>query len=105
MQIPVVRIKSTHPESQGDFVEINSEDFDSSKHDLFDAPPPPPPEIVPPPPEPAKPDLLAEIGKNWRKRSDLRALAARINGGRSVENDAQAIQVIETALAARAVTG
>lgn len=104
MELPVIRIKSTHPASQGPFVEINKADFDPTKHELFDAPPPPP-ELPPPPPEPTKPDLLAEIGKNWRKRSDLRALAARINGGRSVENDAQAIQVIETALAARAVTG
>ena len=30
-----VRIVSTHPESQGPFVEINEEDFDKSVHKLY----------------------------------------------------------------------
>lgn len=80
-------------------MEINSEDFDSSKHELFDAPPPPPPEIVLPPPPPAV-DPLADLASDWRSRKDIREFAARV-GGRTVENTAQAIQVIEAALAAR----
>lgn len=31
----VVKIKSSHS-SQGDFVEINKEDFDASKHELYE---------------------------------------------------------------------
>lgn len=34
-----IRIKSTHPASQGDFVEINKTDFDPEKHQLFDESP------------------------------------------------------------------
>jgi hypothetical protein len=30
-----VRVVSTHPESQGPFVEINEEDFDKAVHKLF----------------------------------------------------------------------
>ncbi len=34
-----IKIKSTHPESQGDFVLIEEEDFDAEKgHELLDAP-------------------------------------------------------------------
>ncbi len=32
-----IKIKSTHPESQGDFVEINETDFDPAVHEKFDA--------------------------------------------------------------------
>lgn len=47
----VVRIKSTHPKSQGAFVEINETDFDPKKHQLYkaadagDMPPPPAPVV------------------------------------------------------------
>lgn len=58
------------------------------------APPPPPP---PPPPF----DPLANLAPDWRKRDDLRQLAAAVSGGRSVENKAQAIAVIEAALKVR----
>ena len=34
-----MRIKSTHPESQGEFVIINDEDFDPEKHTPFDPAP------------------------------------------------------------------
>jgi hypothetical protein len=34
----VVRVKSTHPESQGDFVEINETDFVEGVHELYDGP-------------------------------------------------------------------
>lgn len=37
--IKVVRIKSTHPASQGDFVEINESDFDAAVHERYEAPP------------------------------------------------------------------
>lgn len=39
MQLKTIRIKSTHPASQGDFVEINETDYDPSKHELFDETP------------------------------------------------------------------
>lgn len=39
MQLKTIRIKSTHPASQGDFVEINETDYDPSKHELFDKAP------------------------------------------------------------------
>lgn len=32
-----IRINSTHPETQGDFVIINKDDFDADKHEMFDA--------------------------------------------------------------------
>ncbi len=31
----IVRIKSTHKESQGDFVEVNEEDFDKATMELY----------------------------------------------------------------------
>ena len=34
----VVKIKSTHPETQGDFVLINEEDFNPEKHKLLSEP-------------------------------------------------------------------
>lgn len=35
--LETIRIKSTHPETQGQFVNINKDDFDAEKHELFDA--------------------------------------------------------------------
>lgn len=35
---PTVKIKSTHPESQGPFVEINESDFDAKKHQRYEEP-------------------------------------------------------------------
>lgn len=35
-EVPVVRIRSTHPESQGDFVEINESDYDPEMHTLIE---------------------------------------------------------------------
>jgi hypothetical protein len=36
MQCPTVKIKSTHPESQGAYVDINESDFDPEKgHELY----------------------------------------------------------------------
>lgn len=34
--VKTIRVKSTHPESQGAFVEINEADFDKSKHELYE---------------------------------------------------------------------
>lgn len=36
--LPTVKIKSSNPESQGPFIEINESDFDPKIHELFDAP-------------------------------------------------------------------
>lgn len=33
-----VKIKSTHPETQGEYVVINAESFNHEKHELFDPP-------------------------------------------------------------------
>lgn len=35
MLLKTVKIKSTHPKSQGEFVEINESDYDEKKHTLF----------------------------------------------------------------------
>lgn len=60
-------------------------------------------DLAPPPPPPPPPfDPLANLAPDWRKRDDVRQLAAAVSGGRSVENKAQAIAVIESALKARA---
>lgn len=32
---PTIKIKSSDPKTQGDFVEINESDFDPKKHELF----------------------------------------------------------------------
>jgi hypothetical protein len=97
-----VKILSTHPESQGPFVEINASDFDKSKHELFvEAPPafvPPPPPGNPPPPGPL--DGLPADWKEKSKTDDLKAIAAAV-AGRTVENRKQAVEVIEEALAAK----
>lgn len=99
---PVIRIVSSHPESQGPFVEINESDFNAEMHEKFvdPAPPPPPPPIDAPPPPPPGP--LDNLPAEWRSQDvgELKKLAAAI-GGRSVENKGQAIQVIEAALKAR----
>lgn len=34
---PIVRIISTHPETQGEFVELPASQFDPARHVLFDA--------------------------------------------------------------------
>lgn len=35
-EVKTVRIKSSHPVSQGDFVEINESDFDENTHQRFE---------------------------------------------------------------------
>lgn len=93
---PTVKVKSGD-----DFAIINESDFDPAVHERFeDAPPPPPPVPLPPLP-PGVVNPLDNLGADWKKRDDLKALAAAVSGGRAVENKAQAIEVIEAALAAR----
>ena len=44
-----IKIKSSHPESQGEFVEINEADFDAKKHELYvgnDLPPAAPAKVA-----------------------------------------------------------
>lgn len=57
-ELPVIRVKSTHPASQGDFVEINATDFNPDVYERYEeaapdvpAPAPvlPPVEVVAPP--------------------------------------------------------
>lgn len=90
-----ITIKSTHQESQGDYVVIEEKDFDESKgHVRFV---PPPPVMVPAPP--AAPVVESGIPADWRKKSgpDLQALAASLSGGRMPENKEQAVAMIEAA--------
>jgi len=103
MHCPVVRIKSTHPESQGAFVEVNESDFDPEKHELYIAPaegPLAPP--LPPPPPPPSADPLAGLTADWRERKavELRNIAAAVSG-RTPANKEESVQMIEAALAAR----
>lgn len=95
--LPTVKVKS------GDsFAIINESDFDAAKHEIFEAPPaPPPPPPAPPPPGSDNP--LDGLAENWREDhgARLKSIALAVSG-RSVENKAQAIEVIEQALAKRA---
>jgi hypothetical protein len=98
-----IKIKPSHS-SQGDFVEINAEDFDEAKgHERYDAPPPPPPGPALPPPPPLPPaGPLDNLPANWRDKSpkELRDIAFAVSG-RAVENKVQALEVIEAAIAAK----
>lgn len=98
---PVVKIKPSHP-SQGAFVEINEEDFDATKHEIYVSLPPPPVAVVLPPP-PAPPHPLDGLTKDWREQDygKLRGIAVAACDGRAPENRKQAVQMIEAALAAR----
>jgi hypothetical protein len=84
----------------GDIV-INESDFDPTVHERVTSPLPPPP-LAPPPP-PAPPDALDGLPKDWQggDAAELKRLAAAVSG-RTVENKAQAVQVINAALAQRA---
>jgi hypothetical protein len=69
---------------------------------IFDAPPAPPPPPGAPPPPPGSEDPLDGLAENWRDDhgARLKSIALAVSG-RAVENKAQAIEVIEAALAAR----
>jgi hypothetical protein len=96
--VPTVRVLPSHP-SQGDFVEINASDFDAAVHTLYTAslPPSPLPPLSPPPGPPPHP--LANLPKNWREKppGELRMLAESVTG-RTPENRAQAIALIEQSI-------
>jgi hypothetical protein len=98
-ECPTVRVKSDDPE-HGGFIVINESDFDAAKHVKVDTPVPPPPPVPLPPPPPGVSDPLAALGKDWQGKdaTELRQIAAAVSG-RAVENKAQAIAVIEAALA------
>lgn len=81
---------------------INESDFDAAKHVRF-VDPPPAPALPPLPSAPLPPaDPLVVLAADWRSQDagPLRKLAATVSG-RTVENKAQAVQVIEAALAKR----
>lgn len=64
---------------------------------------PAPPSGLPLPPPPPIADPLANLPTNWQAldAATLKKIAEAASAGRSVENKAQAIQVIEAALQAR----
>jgi hypothetical protein len=97
---PTVKVKSDV--SPDGFYVINESDFDAAAHELFEAPPAPPPAPLAPPPPPGVPNPLDGLAANWKdgESAELRKIAAAVSG-RAVENKAQAIAVIEAALAAR----
>jgi hypothetical protein len=105
MECKTVRIKSTDPTTQGEFVLINESDYDPEKHGPVMIPPPPV-AVAPlsPPPPAAAPDPLASLAPNWRDSDvskEMKAFAQAITG-RAVENREQAVTVIDDALKARA---
>jgi hypothetical protein len=104
MECKTVRIKSTDPTTQGEFVLINESDYDPEKHGPVMIPPPPV-AVAPmmPPPAAVITHPLDFLAPNWRdamKASDMKALAQAVTG-RAVENREQAKAVIEEALKAR----
>ena len=91
-----IRIKTP----AGDVV-INESDFDAATMTRADIPPPPAAAPVAPPPEPQHP--LDSLGVDWHQQDygTLRDLVVALTG-RTVENQAQAVQVIRQLLAERA---
>jgi hypothetical protein len=69
---------------------------------VVNAPPPVPVAVVPPPPGPP-PSPLDGLSEDWKDKGgadELKRIAAAISG-RTVDNRAQAVAVIDAALAAR----
>lgn len=103
MQVPVVRIVHPHEPEKYPYLEINASDFDPAVHIrvAIEAPPVVAPPLAPPP-TPLSP--LDGLAKDWADQSpteDLKRIAAAVNNGRAVDNRAQAVEVINQALAAR----
>lgn len=100
MSCPTVKVK--HDASPGGHFVINESDFDPTQHERFEEALPAAPVADLPPPPPGTPDPLAGLAADWKARSadELRKLAEVVSG-RAVENKAQAVAVIEAALAAR----
>lgn len=98
---PTVKVKSSEPDHDGYFT-INESDFDAAKHELFEPPAAAPLPLPPPPPPPVVVDPLAEMVGDWQsfEPARLKQVAAAVSG-RAVENKAQAVQVIQAALAAK----
>lgn len=95
--LPTVKVKS------GDsFAIINESDFDAAVHEHYEAPAAPPPPPPAPPPPPGSDNPLDGLAADWREDhgARLKSIALAVSG-RAVENKAQAIEVIEAALAAR----
>jgi hypothetical protein len=102
---PTVTVKATDPE-QGEFIVINKSDYDAAEPGTYEMfvlpllPPPGPPPVaagsVPPGP-------LDALGSDWQNGdvAEMKAIAAAVSG-RAVDNKAQAIEVIDAALVARA---
>jgi pyruvate/2-oxoglutarate dehydrogenase complex dihydrolipoamide acyltransferase (E2) component len=59
----VVRVKSTHKASQGDFVEINKADYNPAVHTLYSAPAP-----TSPPPAASVSEKPNNDGLNWASK-------------------------------------
>ena len=95
--VPTVKVKN----SSGGETIINESDYDPKVHELVVLPPPAPPAPPPPPALPEHP--LDKLPKDWRtsKQVNRRALAASVSEGRTPENDRQAVEMIEAAIAAR----
>lgn len=95
---PIVHVKNS--DSPDGFIVINESDFDASKHERVV--PLPPAVVVPAPPAPPA-DALDSLAANWREQDygSLRDFVVSLTG-RSVDNQAQAVQVIDELLAARA---
>lgn len=86
-----IKIKSTHPASQGDFVEIEEENFDPAIHELYVDP------------SVSVVDIPADWpGLHWKHRV---ALARRIVGGEDEITSDKANEIIAAEVAKRASTG
>jgi hypothetical protein len=82
-----VRIKSTHPASQGDFVDIEEENFDPAIHELY----------VPPGAEVVIPENWQTL--HWKQRV---ALARNLVGGDEEITSDKATEIIAAEVAKRA---
>jgi hypothetical protein len=105
--IPTIKIKSTHPPTQGDFVEINESDFDPAKHERYEAPPAAPVDPV----KSTGDDLdvtgdpLASLPADWRDAAGrgitkLKAIAEAVTG-RTPADKVEAVAMIDEALKQR----
>lgn len=101
---PTVRI--LHPNPKYLYLDINAEDFDPERHEIYVAPAAPPTIPPPPPPPPPPFDPLAAIRANpdWRDTrgagiAKLKDIAAAVSGGRMPANREEAVAMIEAALA------
>ena len=108
-----VAVKSDHPDHEQGYYLMAEWDFDAEKgHVLYEGetiltPKVPTATALPPlpdalPPVPADADPLANLSPDWKSQdaASLKALALAVSG-RSVDNKAQAIDVVNAALAAR----